>query len=271
MKITVLNGSPKGDMSVTMQYVRYLQKILLQHDMEIVNIAQRIKRVERNEQVFEEIMDKVRASDGVLWAFPLYILHIHAHYKRFIELIWERGAESAFASKHTASLSTSIHYFDHTAHNYVQAICDDLRNVAGLPSPVGEVLEERTLENGLELSKVRVPIGVIAVIFESRPNVTFDVTALCLRSRNACVLKGSSDARDSNAAIVKVIHEVLEEFGLDAALRGFRLWCALHQLHGIHETDLEFGLRGLRVQGKRRHKQHDDEDRVGSLHGKSPE
>jgi glutamate-5-semialdehyde dehydrogenase len=102
-------------------------------------------------------------------------------------------------------------------HERLRAICDDLRNVAGLPSPVGDVLEERSLENGLELSKVRVPIGVIAVIFESRPNVTFDVTALCLRSRNACVLKGSSDARDSNAAIVKVIHEVLAEFGLDAA------------------------------------------------------
>ena len=102
-------------------------------------------------------------------------------------------------------------------HERLQAICEDLRNVAGLPSPVGEVLEARTLDNGLQLAKVRVPVGVIAVIFESRPNVTFDVTALCLRSRNACVLKGSSDARDSNAAIVKVIHEVLAEFGLDAA------------------------------------------------------
>ena len=102
-------------------------------------------------------------------------------------------------------------------HERLQAICEDLRNVAGLPSPVGEVLEARTLDNGLQLAKVRVPVGVIAVIFESRPNVTFDVTALCLRSRNACVLKGSSDARDSNAAIVKVIHEVLAEFGLDTA------------------------------------------------------
>ncbi len=102
-------------------------------------------------------------------------------------------------------------------HERLQAICEDLRNVAGLPSPVGEVLEAHTLDNGLQLAKVRVPVGVIAVIFESRPNVTFDVTALCLRSRNACVLKGSSAARDSNAAIVKVIHEVLAEFGLDAA------------------------------------------------------
>jgi glutamate-5-semialdehyde dehydrogenase len=99
----------------------------------------------------------------------------------------------------------------------LRAIANDLRNVAALPSPVGETLEQRTLDNGLQLSKVRVPVGVIAVIFESRPNVTFDVAALCLKSRNACVLKGSSDARDSNAAIVGVIHEVLQAHGLDPA------------------------------------------------------
>jgi glutamate-5-semialdehyde dehydrogenase len=97
----------------------------------------------------------------------------------------------------------------------LEAICDDLRCVADLPSPVGEVLEQRTLPNGLELSKVRVPVGVIAVIFESRPNVTFDVFALCLKTRNACVLKGSSDARDTNRVIVRLMHEVLEKNGVD--------------------------------------------------------
>jgi glutamate-5-semialdehyde dehydrogenase len=97
----------------------------------------------------------------------------------------------------------------------LEAICGDLRFVADLPSPVGEVLEERTLANGLELSKVRVPVGVIAVIFESRPNVTFDVFALCLKTRNACVLKGSSDAHDTNRVVVGLMHEVLREHGLD--------------------------------------------------------
>jgi len=91
----------------------------------------------------------------------------------------------------------------------IEAITDDLRSVASLPSPVGEVLEQRRLSNGLELSKIRVPMGVIAVIFESRPNVTFDVFALCLKTRNACVLKGSSDAHETNRVIVKLIHEVL--------------------------------------------------------------
>ena len=99
----------------------------------------------------------------------------------------------------------------------IQAITDDLRSVANLPSPVGEVLEQRRLDNGLELSKVRVPMGVIAVIFESRPNVTFDVFALCLRTKNACVLKGSSDAHDTNRVIVKLMHEVLRYHGINPA------------------------------------------------------
>ena len=97
----------------------------------------------------------------------------------------------------------------------LQAICNDLRCVGALPSPVGEVLEQRTLDNGLKLSKVRVPMGVIAVIFESRPNVTFDVFALCLKTRNACVLKGSSDAHDTNRVVVRLMHEVLQEHGVN--------------------------------------------------------
>jgi len=96
----------------------------------------------------------------------------------------------------------------------LDAIRADLRSVAALDAPVGAVLERRTLENGLELSKVRVPMGVIAVIFESRPNVTFDVFALCFKTRNACVLKGSSDARETNRVAVRLIHEVLLENGV---------------------------------------------------------
>ena len=100
----------------------------------------------------------------------------------------------------------------------IAAIAHDLRFVAALPSPVGEVLEEKQMDNGLELSKIRVPMGVIAVIFESRPNVTFDVFALCLKTQNACVLKGSSDAHDSNRVIVSLMHDALEQHGLDPAI-----------------------------------------------------
>jgi glutamate-5-semialdehyde dehydrogenase len=98
------------------------------------------------------------------------------------------------------------------------AIANDLRSVASLDSPVGEVLEQRTLDNGMELTKLRVPMGVIAVIFESRPNVTIDVFALCLKTQNACVLKGSSDAHDTNRVVVRLMHEVLvdHQFNPDA-------------------------------------------------------
>jgi multimeric flavodoxin WrbA len=126
MKITVLNGSPKGDASVTLQYVHFMQKKFPLHELKIVNIASQIKRIEKEEKVFQEIMDEVRSSEGVLWAFPLYYLLVSSQYKRFIELIWERGAVDIFKNKYTAVLSTSIHFFDHTAHNYMNAICDDL-------------------------------------------------------------------------------------------------------------------------------------------------
>lgn len=91
----------------------------------------------------------------------------------------------------------------------VAAIASDLRKVASLPSPLGEVIEERTLPNGLFLRKVRVPFGVIGVIYEARPNVTFDVFALCLRSGNACVLKGGRDAEASNNEAMRLIHRAL--------------------------------------------------------------
>jgi len=93
----------------------------------------------------------------------------------------------------------------------IRDIAADIRNVATLPCPVGELLESRTLPNGLELKKVRVPMGVIGVIYEARPNVTFDVFALCFRSGNACVLKGSGDAEFSNRAIASIIHKTLTD------------------------------------------------------------
>jgi glutamate-5-semialdehyde dehydrogenase len=98
------------------------------------------------------------------------------------------------------------------------SICADLKNVAELASPLGRVLEARTLPNGLEIKKISVPIGVIGIVYESRPNVTFDVFALCLKSGNAVVLKGSRDAHDSNTAIVGVIRQVLAKYGLEDCL-----------------------------------------------------
>ena len=94
-------------------------------------------------------------------------------------------------------------------------IADDMRNVASLPSPLGHVTNKKTLPNGLRLHRVSVPFGVIGMIYEARPNVTFDVFSLCFKSGNACVLKGGSDADLSNQAAVQVIHEVLKQYGVN--------------------------------------------------------
>ncbi len=97
----------------------------------------------------------------------------------------------------------------------IEGIASDIENVANLPSPVGIILKEEVRPNGLKIRKITVPFGVIGIIYEARPNVTFDVFALCLKSGNACVLKGGSDAIYSNNAIVSVIQNVLRKFGID--------------------------------------------------------
>ena len=96
----------------------------------------------------------------------------------------------------------------------LEGIAADMRNVATLPSPLGHVTKQKTLPNGLRLCRVSVPFGVIGMIYEARPNVTFDVFSLCFKSGNACVLKGGKDADCSNREEVALIHKVLEQFGV---------------------------------------------------------
>ena len=97
----------------------------------------------------------------------------------------------------------------------MEGIAGDTRNVATLPSPLGKVLKHTTLPNGLDLKRVSVPFGVIGIVYEARPNVTFDVFSLCLKAGSACVLKGGKDADDSNRAIVSLIKGVLKDFGIN--------------------------------------------------------
>lgn len=98
----------------------------------------------------------------------------------------------------------------------LEGIASDMRKVAGLPSPLGRTLDERTLPNGLHLRKISVPFGVIGIIYEARPNVTFDVFSLCFKSGNCCILKGGRDADNSNRAAVELIKRILDEEGVDS-------------------------------------------------------
>ena len=97
----------------------------------------------------------------------------------------------------------------------LDGIASDMRHVAHLPTPLGHITKDHTLENGLRLYRVSVPFGVIGIIFEARPNVSFDVFSLCFKSGNACVLKGGKDADDSNRAIVAMIKQILTEEGIN--------------------------------------------------------
>lgn len=167
MKFVVLNGSPKGDASVTMQYIKFIQTNFSQHQIEIINIAQRIKKIEKDDAAFQEVIAKVNQCDGVIWAFPVYVFTVHSNYQRFIELIFERNALAAFKGKYALILTTSIHFFDNTAIDYIHSICDDLdMNYVDYFSPKMYDLQQREtrqklikcMQNFIETIEIKLPV-----------------------------------------------------------------------------------------------------------------
>ena len=123
----------------------------------------------------------------------------------------------------------------------LEVIASDMRNVACLPSPLGHITKQKTLPNGLRLCRVSVPFGVIGMIYEARPNVTFEVFSLCFKSGNACVLKGGKDADCSNREEVALIHEILQQYGVSQDV--VALLPATHEatgemLNGVGYVDL---------------------------------
>lgn len=123
-------------------------------------------------------------------------------------------------SKDLASMDKSNPMYDRLllTKERIEGIAADIRNVASLPSPLGKLLMENVRPNGMKISKISVPFGVVGIIYEARPNVSFDVFSLCLKSGNACVLKGGTDAYNSNLAIVTLIRSVLNGFGLEKGI-----------------------------------------------------
>ena len=139
---------------------------------------------------------------------------------RLAELLGERTAEvleanaADLADGRAASLDAALRDRLTLDADRIAAMAVGVREIAGLPDPVGEVDEERTLASGLEMRKVRVPLGVVAVVYEARPNVTVDCAALCIKSGNAIVLRGSSYAARSNGALAAIVREALADAGL---------------------------------------------------------
>jgi len=155
MRIVVLNGSPRGKKSVGLKASAILRKLYPQHTFECVHVAPQIRKWERDEAAFHETMEQVASADGVLWSFPLYVCVVPSQYKRFIELIWERSEQGVFEGKYAAVYSTSIHFYDHTAHNYMNGICDDLemRYVGHFSAHIGELRDKGKRQHFLHFAE----------------------------------------------------------------------------------------------------------------------
>lgn len=126
MKIIILNGSPKSEKSVTMQSIKYLEQNYEKHEFEYIHIINEIKGYEKDIEKLKSLCTNIQEADAVIWAFPLYHALVHSQYKRFIELIFENKLESYFLNKYTSAFSTSIHYADIHAHNYIREISEEL-------------------------------------------------------------------------------------------------------------------------------------------------
>jgi multimeric flavodoxin WrbA len=241
MKILVLNGSPKGEQSVTMQYVQYLALCYPQHEFSLRHVAHRVRSLERHTEQFAELIAEVRQADLVLWAFPLYILLVCSQYKRFIELIAERGAGDAFRDRYAASLSTSINYYDTTAHRYIQAVSEDLgmkylgsysANMQDLMKP-----EERrrlegfatdlfaSIERGIRPARLYPPLAYVPWTF----SLEAPQRRVPTDGRRVVVL---TDARPEQASLLAMIRRFRE--ALDGEVEIFNL----------HDVDIKGGCLG---------------------------
>ncbi len=126
MKITVLSGSPKGEGSNTLVYLNYIQKHRTKHHYTILHIGQQAQKIESDEKYFQKMIAEIRKSDAILWVYPIAYFLVPWGMKRFIELAFERKAQTAFAGKYASALTTSMHLFDHTSLAYIHGISEDL-------------------------------------------------------------------------------------------------------------------------------------------------
>ncbi len=226
MKIAVLNGSPKGDISVTMQYVHFLEQKFPETEFTYFDVALKIKKLEKDQKAFQDVIAGVAAADAVLWAFPLYFLLVCSQYKRFIELIFEKNAVSAFHGKPAACLTTSINFFDYTAHHYIHAVCDDLgmKYFGSYSAEMNDLLrtkERRRLKafgdlfmkaihEGTPSSRSNPPLTASDIIFEAQ-----DVTPVHPEGKKVLIV---ADELPENSNLQKMVERLRQTFSPPAEI-----------------------------------------------------
>ncbi len=144
MNFIAINGSPSGKHGVTAQYMRFIEKQFPQHSFKTFEVAKNIKRLERDKDRFNLILQEIKASNAIIWCFPVYLMLIPAQLKRFIELLFERDGKSALTGKITTAISSSANFYDHTAHDYLHGVSTDLgcRYVRGFSPEISDLLSE---------------------------------------------------------------------------------------------------------------------------------
>jgi len=155
MRIVALSGSPKGELSGTVQYFNYIEKNFPDHEFEVIDIGKEISKIEKNPEYFQSIIEEMKVSDGIVWTFPVFVFLVPYQLKRFIELIFENEVENIFENKYGTALSTSVHFFDHTAHNYIHSVCDDLkmRYIEGFSAEMRDLLIPEERDNLLKFAE----------------------------------------------------------------------------------------------------------------------
>lgn len=215
MKFAILNGSPKAEKSVTLQSIRYLENHFTNCEFSVIHVNAEIRKCEKSDEYMKKLCEQISAADGIIWAFPVYCAHVPSDYKRFIELIFEYDLRGCFSGKYTTVFSTSIHYYDHTAHNYIHGICDDLNMhfIKSLSHEMNDLLREERREELWKFFEIFVDCiqNEIPTMREYKPlsNVQFEYTpdlnsTKIKTDKNLFII---TDATDSDHSILKMIEK----------------------------------------------------------------
>ncbi len=226
LKVCVLNGSPKGSDSVTLQYVRFLELAFPAHTFMVVDVAAQIGAIESREDEFKKVMTSVSSADAVLFATPVYYMLVPAQFKRFIELVVTRNGREDFFGKYAASLTTSIHFFDHTANEYLHAVAEDLGMhwtgsfMAKMDDLVKEENQESLIRFGEDFLATAQGHPPLQRVYPPLPATSFNYASagipLPLDTRGKSVLIISDAAPGSN--LEKMVSRMASCFGRNASI-----------------------------------------------------